>query len=472
MANRAIIVSGDPEDRALLHLMRHRLGRYATPWYRRPRLVVETILADDESDLADPALARRRVARADHVVLLCGPVTARSAAAGELCRAALEQRPAHRLVLAVADGAISWSKAKRDFNWTSTTALPRALSNVFESQPAAIAIPRAELLGEDAPLHPRSFRWLPMLAAILSGTTAETLREDHELAVSADLRMMKRVAGLATAAAALASLALAVPAAWLWEGEIGSSAIASRASDGYSNAAIAVLEPAELRAELARVALQLKTAERERSEAEAQRRKLERERDDARTETGEALDRRKQHHAEVQRQRAALEELGKSCTALAQDRDAMHSHAATARARIEAMEREMVRQRGKLYELSAICTASAADRTAEPKVRASLAAEYALLADRLAAAGDKDAALESYRLALSLRRRALEHEGESAARLEDAAALEGKVASFLAQRGDHAGAASARERAKHDYRRLAALDPGNEKWRAELSRLD
>jgi hypothetical protein len=350
MANRAIIISGDPEDRALLGLMQERLRRYATPWHRRARLVVETVLADAGSAYADPARARERLAGADHVVLVSGPVTAQSAAIDALCRAALQQRPAHRLLLATVDGAVAWSKAKRDFNWSATTAVPRALGGAFASPPSTIPIPRAELAAGDWPPHPRHLRWLPLLAAILAGTTAEALRDEQEIAAGAARRALGRVAAFASAAASLAMLLHVVPEARLWETGLGFSALASRPAADDADPPAAP-DPAVLRAELARAVLKLREAERER--------------DEARNEASGAELRLKQFQGEAQHQRAQLEALGKSCTELAQDRETMLSHAAAARARLEAMEREMTRQRGKLNALAALCNDASATRLRE-----------------------------------------------------------------------------------------------------------
>jgi WD40 repeat protein len=178
-----------------LHLA---LQRFAKPWNRRHALEVFR----DKSDLSASAGLWPSISRAidesEFFILVASPRAASSPwVRRELAEWRL-QRPAEKLLIAVAGGELWWHDGEKDFDWSRTTALPADLRSYFSAEPlwcdfrpacergafsltdevfqdgvATLAAtlhdrPKRELIGEDLRQHRRALRLARSAIALLS----------------------------------------------------------------------------------------------------------------------------------------------------------------------------------------------------------------------------------------------------------------------------------------------------------------
>jgi WD40 repeat protein len=190
-------------DGRLAAALHDALHRFAKPWYR---LRARRVFRDDDSLGANPGLwpsLERALAASRFLVLLAGRGSANSVwVARELEYWCREREPDTLIVVATDPDhgdRLVWSEPDGDFDWSRTTALPRALRGLFPAEPrivdlawarerdtlslddplfrAAVADiaapisgrPKDELIGEDVRQHRRTMRWVRSAVAVLAG---------------------------------------------------------------------------------------------------------------------------------------------------------------------------------------------------------------------------------------------------------------------------------------------------------------
>jgi WD40 repeat protein len=125
-------------DGALAPALQRGLQRFAKPWYRARAL---WIFRDDTSLTATPHLwssIRDALDDSEFFILLASPDAARSPWVDREAQHWCATKPPERLLVALTDGALNWNEDRRDFDWSSTDALPSSLSGVFHEEPRFI----------------------------------------------------------------------------------------------------------------------------------------------------------------------------------------------------------------------------------------------------------------------------------------------------------------------------------------------
>ncbi len=199
--------SADAAFAAALHLA---LQRFAKPWNRRRALDVFR----DQTDLsANPAVWTSIVSAMDQsefLVLLASTGSAQSPWVVKELSHWRSSRPPEKLLIVLTDGELAWDHATNDFDWTKTTALPRALQAYFSAEPLwcdVRALRSAKTLSPDGAAFQDA---VATLAAPMHNKPKRDL-------VGEDLRQHRRALRLARGAiAALSVLVVGVMiAAWI-----------------------------------------------------------------------------------------------------------------------------------------------------------------------------------------------------------------------------------------------------------------
>lgn len=199
-------------DRFRATALQRLLQGFAKPFYRWKAL---DIFRDETNLAANPALwpsIERALSASRTFILLACP----EAAASVWCAREIEWWLAHRtpetLLIVLTGGDLQYVDAHGDFDWSRTTALPRALQGRFRMEPFYVDL-RWAADGSRVSTHDRHFR-----AAVLPLAAALHGKEPQELE-SEDLRAFRRARLFwRGAAAGLALLTLtSLGAAWLAE---------------------------------------------------------------------------------------------------------------------------------------------------------------------------------------------------------------------------------------------------------------
>lgn len=195
-------------DRFLAEALQRGLHHFAKPVFARRALWVfrdETSLGPDASL---PGRLRQALEDSRHLLLLACPESAARPYVDLEVQHWIALRRGRGILLALTGGEIVWDAARRDFDWTKTTALSPAFSGVFDEEPGWIDLRalRAE---------PRLDRRHPVLAsAVAQFAAAITGRKPEEL-YGEDLaaqRRLSRLRNLAVGGILLLMLGLAI--AW------------------------------------------------------------------------------------------------------------------------------------------------------------------------------------------------------------------------------------------------------------------
>ena len=199
--------TADAAFAAALHL---GLQRFAKPWNRRRALDVFR----DQTDLsANPAVWTSIVSAMDQsefLVLLASPGSAQSPWVIKELSHWRSIRPPERLLIVLTDGELAWDHAANDFDWTTTTALPRELRTYFTAEPLWCDV---RALRSATTLSPDGAAFQDAVATLAAPMHNKPKRD----LVGEDLRQHRRALRLARGAiAALSVLVVGVMiAAWI-----------------------------------------------------------------------------------------------------------------------------------------------------------------------------------------------------------------------------------------------------------------
>jgi len=181
------------------------LQRFAKPWYRMRAL---NLYRDKTSLAATPSLwpsIEKALASCRWFLLLASP----EAAASEWVRREVEwwiaRGGAERLLILVAAGELVWDRARGDFDWERTTALPPQLKGVFKDEPLWVDLRWTAGAGDLTLRHSQFHACVVDIAAALYGRPKDEI--DGE-----DVRQHRLTVRLA-AVGTVALVVLAVTAA-------------------------------------------------------------------------------------------------------------------------------------------------------------------------------------------------------------------------------------------------------------------
>lgn len=134
MAYNAFISYSHAADDKLAPALQSALHRFAKPWYRLRQLHV---FRDKTSLTADPGLwsaIENALRQSEWLLLLASPEAANSHWVQKEIGWWLENRATNRLLALLTEGDIVWEPGRNDFDWASTTALPRLLAGRFSEE--------------------------------------------------------------------------------------------------------------------------------------------------------------------------------------------------------------------------------------------------------------------------------------------------------------------------------------------------
>ena len=206
----AFISYSHAADSALAAALQTGLHRLAKPWYALRAL---RVFRDETNLAANPNLWSSIEAALSHsrfLILMASPEAARSVWVAKELNWWLAHRDAKHLLIVLSGGELHWNEAQRDFDWSCTDVVPRALSGLFGDEPKHVDMRWAK---SDAQLtldHPAFRSAVLDLAAPIHG-------KDKDLLDGEDVRQLRRTRLLArSVAAGLAALTLvSVVSAWL-----------------------------------------------------------------------------------------------------------------------------------------------------------------------------------------------------------------------------------------------------------------
>jgi WD40 repeat protein len=183
-------------DGKLAPAIRNGLHRFAKPWYRRRAL---RVFYDQASLQANPGLwsaIETALGRAGAFVYLASPTAAQSRWVKREIEFWRTRRPDSPIHIVLTAGHITWSDASRDFDWTNTDAVPRALSGAYREEPLWLDLRWARSVDQVSLRHPRFRDTVATLSATLQNRNKDDLLGD-------DVRLWKRARRLAITAISL-----------------------------------------------------------------------------------------------------------------------------------------------------------------------------------------------------------------------------------------------------------------------------
>lgn len=181
------------------------LQRFGKPWYSRSSIQVFR----DQTGLAlTPDLwgeIQESLEKSVAFILLASPESAQSEWVAKEVRFWLEHRPDRPLLVVLTGGELAW--AHDDFDWSRTTALPRALEKTFKAEPLWADLRWAKT---EADLSLRRPRFFVEIAKLIAGMRQEPLRAVFDAAAEQQRRAMRWLRVAVAALAVLAAGALGV----------------------------------------------------------------------------------------------------------------------------------------------------------------------------------------------------------------------------------------------------------------------
>ena len=133
-------------DAQLAPALKQGLHAFARPWYRLRALHV---FLDNTNLSANPGLwssIEEALGRARYLILLASPPAAQSPWVGRELQEWCSDGGSGRVLLVLTAGELSWDREAGDFDWTASTAAPRALAGVFADEPRWIDLRSVEEL--------------------------------------------------------------------------------------------------------------------------------------------------------------------------------------------------------------------------------------------------------------------------------------------------------------------------------------
>jgi WD40 repeat protein len=195
-------ISYSHQQTALAHALKDALHRFAKPWYRLRAL---RVFLDEASLGANAGLRSALDAaldQAEYFILIASPAAASSSwVPVEIARWIEARGKPERMIILLAEGEIHWSAEQGDFDWSRTTALPRApFERRFGEEPTYVDL--RWTAGQVLTLRDPHFR------AAVADVAAPLHHRDRDAIESDDLSQHRRTLLVAwTAAVALAVLA-------------------------------------------------------------------------------------------------------------------------------------------------------------------------------------------------------------------------------------------------------------------------
>ena len=135
--------------------------------------------------------------QSEYLLLLSSPQAAASKWVNQEVAWFLKNRTPERVLIVITGGTVAWSADASEFDWTKTTALPKALQGAFHAEPFYVDLSWAH---QAQFLHDARFRDVVLdLAAPLHGVPKDELDSD-------DLRQHRRTLRIAWSAVALLTM--------------------------------------------------------------------------------------------------------------------------------------------------------------------------------------------------------------------------------------------------------------------------
>lgn len=210
MTYSAFVSYSHLEDDKLAKALQHALHRFAKPWYRMRAL---RVFRDKTNLSATPALwgtIEQALRDSGFFLLLASPEAARSKWVRKEVEYWKSNKSVRQLLLVLTDGELVWDADAGDFDWTRTTAVPKALSRAFDEEPLWVDFRASKVEGKLS-IRSTSFRaGIADLAAPIHGKSKDEL--DSE-----DIRQHRKTLRLAWSAVTglVILLCAAVAAAWI-----------------------------------------------------------------------------------------------------------------------------------------------------------------------------------------------------------------------------------------------------------------
>jgi WD40 repeat protein len=133
-----ISYSRDPADHDVAVQLQDELQRFARPWYQ-PRARTVRVYRDQTNLPPSPDLwgtLEQAISSSRWLVLVASPRSAHSEGVRREVDWWRQQRGSADICIALADGELRWDDARNDFDWASTSALPReSLEHAFTHEP-------------------------------------------------------------------------------------------------------------------------------------------------------------------------------------------------------------------------------------------------------------------------------------------------------------------------------------------------
>ncbi len=184
-------------DADLAASLQSSLQRFARPWYKTQAL---RVFRDKTGLSANPALWNSIVSaleQSEYLLLLASPQAAASKWVNQEVAWFLKNRTPERVLIVITGGTVAWSADAAEFDWTQTTALPKALQGAFHAEPFYVDLSWAHQAQFP---HNARFRDVVLdLAAPLHGLPKDELDSD-------DLRQHRRTLRIAWSAVALLTM--------------------------------------------------------------------------------------------------------------------------------------------------------------------------------------------------------------------------------------------------------------------------
>jgi WD40 repeat protein len=199
----AFISYSHAADGVLAPALQSGLHRLAKPWYVLRAL---RVFRDETNLAAEPGLwpsIETALAQSRFLVLMASPEAARSKWVARELDWWLTHRGAAQLLIVQSAGELHWNEAGRDFDWSRTDALPRALAGRFADEPKHVDLRWAHADSRLTLDHPAFRSAVLDLAAPIHG-------KDKDLLDGEDVHQLGRTRLLArSAVAGLVALTLA-----------------------------------------------------------------------------------------------------------------------------------------------------------------------------------------------------------------------------------------------------------------------
>lgn len=192
----AFISYSHAADGKLAPHLQTALARFAKPWYRLYSL---RIFRDETTLDVTPELwptIKRALTDSHYFILLASPASAASKWVQREVNYWLELQRMGELLIVLTDGTVVWDDTRNDFDWTSTNALPKNLSQQLGAEPLYLDLTWARSEQQVSTKDPRFRTVTARLGAKIKGISIDEL-------IGEDVRQHKIVKRFATAAVLL-----------------------------------------------------------------------------------------------------------------------------------------------------------------------------------------------------------------------------------------------------------------------------